>query len=174
MRSDLIDPMKYRMALAMIWIGLALQAFYYLSNIVISLGSHHIIFLIEAILGFCYILGLLLFILGIALIMISRFQGWNGWALVLKSVALIALFVSFLILVVAFYAIILMMPQGLWGTDQGSYSAWNLSFYGAIVSWFSYLTLFLLAYVLIFKVRHIKVLWPEPHRIHIEKGIKKS
>lgn len=154
-----MSPMKYRMALAFMGTGLALQALYYLSNIVISLGRNiDIIFLIEAILAFSYVLGLLLFILGISLIIMSRFKGWNGWALILKSTALITMTVSFLVLAVAFYAIILMVPQGLWGTYQGTYASWNLSFYGSIVTWLSYLTLFLLAYVLIFKSRHTKML----------------
>ncbi len=153
-----MSPTKNRLALATIVTGLALQAFYYLSNIVISLGSNiEVIFLAEAVLSFIYVLGILLFTLGIVMIIASRFDGWNGWALILKSTALITLFVSFLVLAVAFYAIILTMPEGLWGTYQGNYVAWSFTPYGSIVSWLSYLTLFLLAYVLIFKEREIRM-----------------
>jgi hypothetical protein len=138
-------------------IGLALQAFFFLWIIIISLEDIQVIFLIEAIFAFCYVLGILLFTLGITLIIMWRFEGWKGWALILKSMALISMIVSFLVMGVAFYAVILMVPQGLWGTYQG-WTSGTMAIYGAIVTWLSLLTLFLLAYVLILRTRYIQKL----------------
>jgi hypothetical protein len=138
-------------------IGLALQAFFFLWIIIISLEDIQVIFLIEAIFAFCYVLGILLFTLGITLIIMWRFEGWKGWALILKSMALISMIVNFLVMGVAFYAVILMVPQGLWGTYQG-WTSGTMAIYGAIVTWLSLLTLFLLAYVLILRTRYIQKL----------------
>jgi hypothetical protein len=138
-------------------IGLALQAFFFLWIIIISLEDIQVIFLIEAIFAFCYVLGILLFTLGITLIIMWRFEGWKGWALILKSMALISMIVSFLVMGVAFYAVILMVPQGLWGAYQG-WTSGTMAIYGAIVTWLSLLTLFLLAYVLILRTRYIQKL----------------
>jgi hypothetical protein len=138
-------------------IGLALQAFFFLWIIIISLEDIQVIFLIEAIFAFCYVLGILLFTLGITLIIMWRFEGWKGWALILKSMALISMIVSFLVMGVAFYAVILMVPQGLWGTYQG-WTSGTMAIYGAIVTWLSLLTLFLLTYVLILRTRYIQKL----------------
>jgi hypothetical protein len=71
--------------------------------------------------------------------------------------ALISMIVSFLVMGVAFYAVILMVPQGLWGTYQG-WTSGTMAIYGAIVTWLSLLTLFLLAYVLILRTRYIQKL----------------
>jgi hypothetical protein len=148
---------KNRLAFATMGIGLALQAFFFLWIIIISLEDIQVIFLIEAIFAFCYVLGILLFTLGITLIIMWRFEGWKGWALILKSMALISMIVSFLVMGVAFYAVILMVPQGLWGTYQG-WTSGTMAIYGAIVTWLSLLTLFLLAYVLILRTRYIQKL----------------
>jgi hypothetical protein len=139
-----------RLAFAIMGVGLALQALFYIWVIIVSLENTQMIFLIEAILAFCYVLGILLFTLGITLLIMWRFEGWNGWALILRSMALISLIVSFLVMGVAFYAVILTVPQGLWETYQG-YTSGTLAVYGAIVSWLPFLTLFLLAYFLFIK-----------------------
>ncbi|MDD1755481.1 MAG: hypothetical protein LUQ39_01415 [Methanomassiliicoccales archaeon] len=148
-----MGPLSKKMAFAIMGIGLALQAIFYLWSILMSLENTHVIFFYDAVLSFCYVLGISLFALGIALIIIWRFDGWNGWPLILRSMALVSLIVSLLVMVTAYYAVILMMPHELWGTYQG-WKSGTLILYGAIVTWLSLSTSFFAVYALVFKTQH--------------------
>lgn len=145
-----MSPSRKRSGIAAIAVGLALQAIYYLSIVALSFDSANLPFAIDAGLAFCYVLGFLLFDLGMAVIILAAFNGWKGWALVLKSMSLVSLIMSLVVMAIAFYAIVLMVPPGLWNTYQG-WSSLTFTVYGAALSWLSFITLFLFIYVLLFK-----------------------
>ena len=148
---DARKPIKKKrdvLAVSIMGVGVAMQAVFLLSFYVLVLFDIQLLFLTQYILVAINIIGIWLFIAGLFSIIIAHFPGWKGWNLLVRIAGLSTLIVSVVTLGFMFYAVFMMMPGGLFGTYQGDFFG-TMFIYGGYSYYSSFLTLFLLAYVLL-------------------------
>ena len=148
MGREPIHSKKDKLALSMMGAGVAFQAIYILSFFLSSLFNIQLLFFAQYLIVAINIVGIWLFISGLFSIIMIHFPGWKGWSLLLRLAGLCTLIISVVTLVFMFYAVFVMMPEGLWGTYQGDFFG-AMFYFGGSSYCLSFLTVFLAAYVLL-------------------------